>query len=176
MLDCTKPSRFGYVKGPCAVYYGVQIPLNLAYGANKLIGELLWKSLFFQEQYIWPALQRYDGIMLDREIHYSCEYRRDFMDWDETRGKCRCEKPIGNFPLKITAENPFGDNQLYDPYCGQPTLQANYWYPLIMQFRMAFEGFIMDAWFFPLKLAWMEVIEWNRLVVRTVLALSLIHI
>ena len=171
LLDCTKPSRYGYIKGPCAVYYGVQIPINLLYGGNKLIGELLWKSLFFQEQYMWPALQRYDGIMLDREIHYSCEYRRDYMEWDKTRGKCRCEIPVGNFPLKITAENPFGDNQLYDPYCGQPSLQANYWYPLVMQFRMAFEGFLMDAWFFPLKLAWMEVIEWNRLVVRTVLAM-----
>lgn len=171
LLDCTKPSRYGYIKAPCAVYYTVQIPLNLVYGANKLMNEVLWKSLFFQEQYIWPVLQRYDGIMIDREIHYSCEYRRDHMQWDKTKGICRCEKPVGNFPLKITAENPFGDNQLYDPYCGQPTLQANYWYPMIMQFRMAFEGFLMDLWFFPLKLAWMEVIEWNRLVVRTALAI-----
>lgn len=170
MLDCTKISKFGYVKGPCAVYFQIQIPINIAYGLNKLINELLWKSIFYQEQNVLATLQRYDGMVIDRSIEYSCEYRRDEMKWDVTRGVCRCEKPIGNFPLNITAENPFGDNQLYDPYCGQPTLQAHYWDPMIMSIRMALEGTLASAYFLPTKVFLMEAIEFNRLVVRTILA------
>ena len=115
-------SRRGYVKGPCAAIFRYN-SIKLCVPSNKLIGEVLWKSLFFQEQNLWRTLQRYDGMIQPREVSYSCEHRRN-MQWDVTRGVCRCEKPKGNFPLLITEENPFGDNQLYDPYCGQPTLQA----------------------------------------------------
>ena len=169
-LDCTKVSNKGYIKGPCAIYYFNQIWINMAMIANKLIGEVLWKSIFYQEQNLWLTLQRYDGMMIPRTTEYSCEYRRDHMNWDVTRGECLCDKPIGNFPLKITAENPFGDNQLYKPYCGQPTLQAHVWDPMIMSFRMAFEGSLIDAWYFPLKVESMVIIEFWRLVVRTILA------
>lgn len=169
-LDCRKVSRHGYVKGPCAVYFAIQIPLNYAYITNKFIGEVLWKSLFFQEQDLWRTLQRYDGMLQSREISYSCEHRRDNMKWDVTRGVCRCEKPVGNFPLKITEENPFGDNQLYDPYCGQPTLQANIWDPTLMMYRQALEGFILDHYFLPIRLTITEMLEYNRLLIRTILA------
>jgi len=170
LLDCRTVSRYGYVKIPCAIYYQTQIPINLAYGVNKLAGEVLWKSIFFQEQNLWRTLQRYDGMLISRDIPYTCEYRRDHMEWDVTRGVCRCEKPIGNFPLNITAENPFGDNKLYDPYCGQPTMQAHYWDPLLMSFRMAMEGFVLDFYVYPAKLILMEYIEFWRLVIRTILA------
>jgi hypothetical protein len=169
-LDCTKVSNKGYIKGPCAIYYFNQIWINMAMIANKLIGEVLWKSIFYQEQNLWLTFQRYDGMMISRTTEYSCEYRRDHMDWDVTRGECICEKPIGNFPLKITDENPFGDNQLYKPFCGQPTLQAHVWDPIIMSIRMAFEGSLVDAWYFPMKVQSMIVIEFWRLVVRTILA------
>ncbi len=170
-LDCREISRKGYVKGPCAAYFSILIPLNYAYLANKLIGEVLWKSLFFQEQNLWRTFQRYDGMIQPRETSYSCEHRRDNMQWDVTRGVCRCERPKGNFPLLITEENPFGDNQLYDPYCGQPTLQANIWDPTIMAFRQALEGFLLDHYFFPIRIMYAEMIEFQRLIVRTILAL-----
>ena len=169
-LDCSKVSKFGYVKGPCAIYYFVQIWINLVYGGNKLVNEILWKSIFYQEQNLWRTLQRYDGMLIDRNIEYSCEHRRDNMDWDVTRGTCLCDKPITNFPLAITAENPFGDNTLYDPFCGQPTLQANLWDPIIMSYRMAFEGSIADFYMLPQKVGAMATIEFWRLLVRTILA------
>jgi len=169
-LDCSKVSKFGYVKGPCAIYYFVQIWINLVYGGNKLVNEILWKSIFYQEQNLWRTLQRYDGMLIDRNIEYSCEHRRDHMDWDVTRGTCLCDKPITNFPLAITAENPFGDNTLYDPFCGQPTLQANLWDPIIMSYRMAFEGSIADFYMLPQKVGAMATIEFWRLLVRTILA------
>lgn len=169
-LDCSKISNKGYVKGPCAVYFFNQIFINAGMIANKLIGEVLWKSIIYQEQNFWATLQRYDGMLIDRQIEYSCEYRRDEMEWDVTRGDCICEKPVGNFPLVITEEHPFGDNQLYKPYCGQPTLQAHLWDPLIMSFRMAFEGSLVSTWYFPLKMYYLATIEFYRLVVRTVLA------
>jgi hypothetical protein len=171
LLDCTKTSRYMYVKAPCFAYFSFQIPLNIAYGANQLINEVLWLSIFYQKQNLWRTFQRYDGMLISDDMPYSCEHRRDNMKWDVTRGKCMCEKPITNFPLNITQENPFGKNTLYDPYCGQPTMQAHYWYPFIMWFRQAMEGTLTDAWFVVLKTEFLADIALNRAAVRGVLAI-----
>ena len=76
----------------------------------------------------YTGLQKYDGMWIDREASYTCEYRRDNMKWDITRGYS-CDRPTNILPLKVRPHAPFGLTE-YDPFCGQPTLQANVLYPL----------------------------------------------
>lgn len=171
MLDCHTYINKGYIKGPCAGYLLLLPGINLFYGANKLINELIWKSLVFQEQNIWKVLQKYDGMVESIGVSYSCEHRRDNMNWDITRGACYCEKPTTNFPLIITDEYPFGDPTFYDPYCGQPTLQANFWDPLVMAYRMGLEGSLLDFYYLPSKIMYLEFIESQRIIIRTILAI-----
>ena len=171
VLDCHTFKNKGYIKAPCAAYLSLKVGINVFYGANRLINELVWKSLFFQEQNLWKVLQKYDGMVQGREISYSCEHRRDEMKWDVTRGECYCDIPSDNFPLVITNEHPFGENKFYDPYCGQPTLQANFFHPTIMAFRMAFEATLVDFYYFPSKIMFLQGMEAYRLAIRTILAL-----
>ena len=156
-LSCDIESSKGYIKTPCLIYLTFQVPINFLYLTNAFLVEVFWKSIMFQEQNLWRTLQRYDGMWQSREKPYSCEHRRDNMNWDVTRGTCICEKPDN-------LDDP------YDPYCGQPTMQAHIWEPTMMAFKMAFNGFLGDTYYLPLKTQIQAVIEYVRVLIRTVLA------
>lgn len=127
VLDCTIPSILPSQK-VCILYNWGLTVIGVNHLGYNFIMELLWKSVFFQKQQVIRVLQKYDGMWIDREKSYTCEYRRDNMTWDVTRGECHCDRPTQMLPLKVRPHAPFGLTE-YDPFCGQPTLQANVLYP-----------------------------------------------
>ena len=109
----------------CIPYLTTTIAANTFYIASNLVGEVLWKSVFTQEQNVLRTIQRYDGPSYPRDQFISCEYRKE-NTWDMTTdsSKCKCDIPKGYRPAEFTEEYPFGVPD-YDPFCGQPNLQAN---------------------------------------------------
>jgi len=173
-LNCDKVSSFIHFdeRVPCFFYHSAQIPISTAHLAQSLFVELLWFSVVFQKQNLWRTLQRYDGMVQSNDITYSCQHRRDNMKWDKTKEECLCNKPTENFPFTITRGDPFGNKQkLYDPYCGQPTLQANVWHHTIMATRQAAEGTLADSYYLLYKTYYLGILEGAKLALRFVLAL-----
>lgn len=138
-LDCALPSVKTSQKLPCTVHTGGLLVIGTVNWAYSFIMELLWKSVFFQQQPFIRLLQKYDGMWVDRKAPYTCEYRRDNMTWDVTRGECHCDRPNKILPLKVRPHAPFGVTE-YDPFCGQPTLQANILYPIEKLFNHILYG------------------------------------
>lgn len=173
-LNCDKVSSFIHFdeRVPCFFYHSAQIPISTAHLAQSLFVELFWFSVVFQKQNLWRTLQRYDGMIQSNDITYSCQHRRDNMKWDKTKEECLCDKPTENFPFTITRGDPFGNKQkLYDPYCGQPTLQANVWHHTIMATRQAAEGTLADSYYLIYKTYYLGILESAKLAIRFVLAL-----
>lgn len=100
--------------------------LNVVHVGYNLIFELLWKSLIFQEQSVLRTVQRYDGLSYPKNTPLTCEVRKQAKldGWDLTNKDCLCEKQYNFEAFEITNTYPFG-KQTYDPYCGQPNLQAD---------------------------------------------------
>ena len=120
-----EPSDKWTVATACIPYLSVTSTANLLYIGTNLVGEILWKSIFTQEQNVLRTLQRYDGPSYPRNAFVSCDYRRD-NNWDLTTdsSKCKCDIPKGYREAEFTEEFPFGVPD-YDPFCNQPNLNAN---------------------------------------------------
>ncbi|MAT63249.1 MAG: hypothetical protein CL881_05570 [Dehalococcoidia bacterium] len=124
-LDCTgNPQALQLSKNvACSVMMVGLLPLNTVHLIYKLFMELTFKSLISGEQDAWRTWQRYDGLSYPRDSSIDCYYRAD-ATWDLTNGECLCDRDSLFPPLEITHSKPFGVMH-YDPYCGQPNLQAN---------------------------------------------------
>lgn len=124
-LDCTgNPNTLEISKNvACSVMMVGLLPINIVHLVYKLFMELMFKSLISGEQDAWRTWQRYDGLSYPREVSIDCKYRST-ATWDLTNGECLCERNSLYPPLKTTHSKPFGVMH-YDPYCGQPNLQAN---------------------------------------------------
>lgn len=108
----------------CIPYLFVSSGLNLVYVVLNLGTELLWKSVFTQQQNLLRTVQRFDGPSFPRNEAVTCQYRKD-IKWDLTTTQpCLCDIPDGFRALEFTEEYPFGVPN-YDPWCGQPSLNAN---------------------------------------------------
>lgn len=108
----------------CVPYLLLSSALNTAYIATNLGTELLWKSVFTQQQNVLRTLQRYDGPSYPRNKVPSCNYRAT-ISWDMTTTQpCLCDVPDGYRPLQFTEDHPFGVPN-YDPWCSQPNINAN---------------------------------------------------
>jgi hypothetical protein len=120
-----EPSDKWTVAAACTPYLITTAASNTFFIATSLIGELLWKSIFTQEQNVLRTLQRYDGPSYPRDKFIGCEYRKE-NTWDMTTdsSKCKCDIPKGYRQAEFTEEYPFGVPN-YDPFCGQPSLNAN---------------------------------------------------
>ncbi len=123
-LTC-EPSEKWTVLVACTPYLGLTAYTNLWYIGANLVGELLWKSIFTQQQNVLRTLQRYDGPSYPRIESVSCEYRKS-VKWDMTTdpNNCLCDTPVGYSKPEYTALHPFGV-PTYDPFCNQPNLNAN---------------------------------------------------
>ena len=114
---------------PYIIQYGGLSVLNLFYISYELIIEIILKGFIYQEDRVWVILQKYDGLKYPQPI-ITCEDRAQ-ATWDLTNKQCKCDisdYPI-NYPGPYDMEKPFGE-LLYDPYCGQPNLQANFFSPI----------------------------------------------
>lgn len=131
LIDLDKAMQFSIgqplLASEVAIYilpYMVQssmIFLNLIYITYEMSVEILLKSFIYQEDRVWVILQKYDGLAYPENV-ITCEIREQ-ATWDLTNKECKCnieEYPI-NYPGPYKA---FGELR-YDPYCGQPNLQAN---------------------------------------------------
>lgn len=120
-----EPSDKWTVATACLPYLAITTGANVFYIGTSLVGELLWKSIFTQEQNIIRTIQRYDGPSYPRDQFISCQYRKD-NEWDMTTdsSKCKCDIPAGYQEAEYTEEYPFGVPN-YDPFCGQPNVNAN---------------------------------------------------
>ena len=137
-IDCSRVVSFTRFENriPCFIYHTIQIPINTVHIVQKMLNELFWFSVLFKKRNAWRTLQRYDGMVQNNDIIYSCQHRRDNMKWDFSKGDCYCDKPVDNFPYTVSTDNPFGVKlTIYDPSCGQPTLRANLWYNWLMWLR-----------------------------------------
>lgn len=137
----TLPTLPAYVDLDCYVKPGlnqqartisclIQMPsllfINVIHVGYSLLMELLWKSLIFQEQSVLRTIQRYDGLSYSKVTPITCELRKRAKEdgWDLTNKDCLCEKIYDFKELEYSEMHPFGVKR-YDPYCGQPNLQAN---------------------------------------------------
>jgi len=108
----------------CIPYLTATLPINVLYVAWNFATEVLWKSVFTQQQNLLRTIQRYDGPSYPRDVAVTCAYRRN-ITWDmTTTGECKCDVPYDYQEAVYTPEHPFGV-PTYDPFCGQPNLQAN---------------------------------------------------
>lgn len=173
-VDCSRVVSFTQFETriPCFIYHTVQIPINTVHIVQKMLNELFWFSVLFKKRNAWRTLQRYDGMIQDNDISYSCQHRRDNMKWDFSKGDCYCDKPVDNFPYSVTTDDPFGVKQtFYDPYCGQPTLRANVWYNWLMWLRHSIEGSLADQWYVVAKTQYLSIMESVKLLFRVILAI-----
>ena len=135
-MNCYEITEMAHINLPCSVYHFTQAPLNFVLLIYNLLREFLWFSLITQQRDVGLMLQRYDGMFMHRDAVYSCEFRRDYMQWDETIGDCLCDKPTGNFALNISVTNPLNLNKQYDQFCDQITMQANVYRPVTLALDM----------------------------------------
>ena len=124
-LTC-EPSEKWSVFVACAPYLLTTAYANVWYIGTNFVGELLWKSIFTQQQSILRLLQRYDGPSYPRTESVSCQYRRTSATWDLTTDSlnCKCNIPSSYQLAEYNEEFPFGVPN-FDPYCNQPNLNAN---------------------------------------------------
>lgn len=106
----------------CGALLAAEAVSNTAYIGLSLVSEITWKSIFNQEQNLLRTMQRYDGPSYPRHIIPTCEYRES-ITWDLTSGECKCKRPL-DYGALVIKDNPYGEVE-YDPFCGQPNLQAN---------------------------------------------------
>lgn len=110
---------------PDLIRYGGLTLLNSVYIVYELLLEVLFRGLIFQEDRVWVIIQKYDGLKYPSNI-ITCEIRKE-ATWDMTNKECKCDiseyPPFYPGPYRNT-DKPYGE-LLYDPYCGQPNLQAN---------------------------------------------------
>lgn len=154
----------------CAARLIAQLPFDVLYLLYTLVVEVLVKVLMFQEESLIQTLQRYDGVSFPRNIELSCEYRAN-ITYDLTVGKCKCDYGFGKFRKMVpTAEHPFGDIY-YDPYCGQPNLQANYFSKV-----ERIEAYATTGWYEKLAEIWnintLVVNEFWRTVIKVALQME----
>lgn len=170
-LNCYEIGIQNNIKIPCATYLAGELGINIVYGVATFFNEVFWKVIVSREKNFWRVLQTYDGMLTPRTVSQTCEYRRDEMKWDVTRGTCKCEIPSENFKLQITNEHPFGrTDDLYDPYCNQFSMQAHVWNTYILGFRQAFEGTLLESTYTGVKTFQLMTIEFFKLLFRFVLA------
>ena len=110
---------------PDIVKYGGLIMLNGIYIIYEMLLEILFRGILFQQDRVWVIMQKYDGLRYPTNI-ITCEMRKE-ASWDLTNKDCKCD--ISEYPLFYpgpyrNSVEPYG-KLLYDPYCGQPNLQAN---------------------------------------------------
>lgn len=106
--------------------------------AVELSKELFFKSIILQEQNVLRVMQKYDGMWHSREEVSNCEMRKTRatplngthrLDWTINPDKCRCDMNLGEYVAPDPNFYPPPDNYryrsepVYNPWCGQPTLQ-----------------------------------------------------
>lgn len=125
LVVCNKELDSYYDFVACGIREFLILPANTNYLIYTFAMELLFKSILNEEENALKTMQRFDGISYPRTAELTCEYRKS-INYDMTAKECRCDLGINEF-RRIRPEPgfPFGRAH-YDPFCGQPNLQVNY--------------------------------------------------
>lgn len=134
-VDDHKYVRLSYTAGCSFLNYGI-LYIN-AYAIISGMGmELLFKSIFTQEQNVFRTLQRWEGPTIPRKKVYTCQDRQSSSAynyetgvvnskgwiWTQDSAKCQCDYHYGQ--TQEEGEKPF------NPWCGQPNLNFDIFAPL----------------------------------------------
>lgn len=121
------------------LYIGVPMLLT------ELFKELFFKSIVLQEQNVWRVLQKYDGMWSSRDEVNNCEARQrratplngtHRLDWTIRNTSCRCDMRLGEYVAPDPNFYPppegyrYASEPVYNPWCGQPTLQDQIFAPM----------------------------------------------
>lgn len=135
-VDQQKYVNYEYTAG-CVTYNAAIIAVNsgaIVYGA---LTELMLKSLFTTKgQDVFRTLQRWEGPTIARKKVFTCLQRKeasayDYGEethykkgwiWTQDRGMCQCDDHYGTTLDENVA--------LYNPWCGQPSLNQDIFAPL----------------------------------------------
>lgn len=168
-LDCTGDVSSVYFSKniACGVLMVSLLPLNIVHLGYKLYMELMFKSLISNEQDAWRTWQRYDGLSYPRDVSIDCKYRAT-ATWDLTNGECLCERNSLYPPLEITHSKPFGV-MTYDPFCGQPNLQANVFGVIERGVNYLTSAGLLDKYAFFTKTTFLLGIEVVRTLIKVIL-------
>ena len=124
----------------CTLMHSAKAVAGVAYIATRLPVELLWTSTFNHEQDYMRVLQKYDGPT-DRSVD-TCEARKASGDMTIDTNRCQCQRAYGVYP-------PFDpqrwSSETYDPFCDQPTLQANVFNHLESAIKLSSRAFTSPA-------------------------------
>ena len=134
-VDDHKYVRLSYTVGCSLFNYGI-LYVNAAAIVSGVITELLFKSIFTQEQNVFRTLQRWEGPTIARKAVYTCEARQkaiaynyktgaynvDGWIWTQDLSQCQCDYHYG-----VTLEE---DAVQFNPWCGQPNLNFDIFAPL----------------------------------------------
>jgi len=134
-VDDHKYVRLSYTIGCSLFNYGI-LYIN-AYAIVSGMGmELLFKSIFTQEQNVFRTLQRWEGPTIARKKVYTCLDRQEDTAynydtgvvnsngwiWTQDLAECQCDSHYGR--TLEEGEKPF------NPWCGQPNLNFDIFAPL----------------------------------------------
>jgi hypothetical protein len=129
----------------CSMYNMGLAALGIPLVVSELTKELFFKSIVLQEQNVLRVLQKYDGMWTSREEVTDCEARKRRatpyngtyrVDWTIDKDRCVCDMRLGeyvapdpNFYPK-PASYRYASEEVYNPWCGQPTLQDQVFGPM----------------------------------------------
>jgi len=121
--------------------FSLGIPLVL----SEMMKELTFKSIILQEQNVLRVIQKYDGMWSSRELVNDCQARKirssplngtHRLDWTTPPENCKCDlrlsqyvAPDPNFYPK-PPDYRYASEPVYNPWCGQPTVQDQILAPL----------------------------------------------
>ena len=134
-VDDQKYVRLSYTVG-CSLFNVGILSANAAAIVSGMSMELLFKSIFTQEQNVFRTLQRWEGPTIPRKIVYTCEerqaataynYETETVNsagwiWTQDQSQCQCDYHYG-----VTLEEGV---QPFNPWCGQPNLNFDIFAPL----------------------------------------------
>ena len=134
-VDDHKYVRLSYTVGCSLFNYGI-LYINAYAIISGGISELLFKSIFTQEQNVFRTLQRWEGPTIARKKVYTCQDRQSSTAynyesntinpggwiWTQDIAACQCDSHYG-----LTLEE---GQQPFNPWCGQPNLNFDVFAPL----------------------------------------------
>jgi hypothetical protein len=120
----------------CSYYYYGLYTWNMPFILWGVVVELMVKTVFSNNQNMFRTLQRWEGPALARDTIYTCEERTDatafdYTDssyhatgwiWTQDRSQCQCNLYYGS---TLNEDEP-----MYNPWCGQPSLNFDIFAPL----------------------------------------------
>ena len=136
----------------CTGYSTFKVGMGSGLWGYNFVTELFFKSIIVQEQNVLRLIQKYDGVWSNRDEINNCAARKRRAephnglwreDWTIDPIRCQCDMNLGLY-VAPDPNHPYGEFQVYNrsllykhrrrkrnpvfnPWCGQPTMQDNFW-------------------------------------------------